>query len=280
MKKVKDVIMIIFGGTLLAFSVAYFVIPNDILSGGVAGIAVIINQLFGINETITINVFMVICFILGYIFLGKEFALKTVLGSASYTITYDIMSQFPLKIDVSPLLACIFGGVIAGAGIGLVFAHNGSTGGVDIPQLIISKLTGINLATVVFMIDGAAALAGFLVFGVEEVMLGMIYIYASSAAIDRVVVPQYGEAVAVYIISDKVEELCNYIHIDLYRGTTLLTAVGGYTGNDRKVILTVVSKQEYVKLNNYIEKIDPSAFVIVSEAKEIKGEGFTYEPRV
>ncbi|MBR0138589.1 MAG: YitT family protein [Erysipelotrichaceae bacterium] len=280
MKKVKDVIMIIIGGSLLAFSVAYFVIPNDILSGGVAGIAVIINQLFGINETITINVFMVICFILGYIFLGKEFALKTVLGSASYTITYDIMSQFPLKIDVSPLLACIFGGVIAGAGIGLVFAHNGSTGGVDIPQLIISKLTGINLATVVFMIDGAAALAGFLVFGVEEVMLGMIYIYASSAAIDRVVVPQYGEAVAVYIISDKVEELCNYIHIDLYRGTTLLTAAGGYTGNDRKVILTVVSKQEYVKLNNYIEKIDPSAFVIVSEAKEIKGEGFTYEPRV
>ena len=280
MKKFKDVVMIIFGGALLAFSVAYFVIPNNILSGGVAGIAVIVNQLWGIDATIMINIFMVICFIMGYIFLGKEFAMKTVLGSASYTVTYDIMSQFPLKIEVSPLLACIFGGAIAGAGIGLVFAHNGSTGGVDIPQLIISKLTGINLATVVFIIDGLAAVAGFLVFGVEEVMLGMIYIYASSAAIDRVVVPQYGEAVAVYIISDKITELCNFIHIDLYRGTTLLPAMGGYTGNEKQVILTVVSKSEYVKLNSFIERTDPTAFVIVSEAKEIKGEGFTYEPRV
>ena len=280
MKKFKDVVMIIFGGALLAFSVAYFVIPNNILSGGVAGIAVIVNQLWGIDATIMINIFMVICFIMGYIFLGKEFAMKTVLGSASYTVTYDIMSQFPLKIEVSPLLACIFGGAIAGAGIGLVFAHNGSTGGVDIPQLIISKLTGINLATVVFIIDGLAAVAGFLVFGVEEVMLGMIYIYASSAAIDRVVVPQYGEAVAVYIISDKITELCNFIHIDIYRGTTLLSAVGGYTGSEKQVILTVVSKSEYVKLNSFIERTDPTAFVIVSEAKEIKGEGFTYEPRV
>ncbi|MBQ1826691.1 MAG: YitT family protein [Erysipelotrichaceae bacterium] len=280
MKKLKDVVMIIFGGALLAFSVAYFVIPNNILSGGVAGIAVIVNQLWGIDATIMINIFMVVCFIMGYIFLGKEFAMKTVLGSASYTVTYDIMSQFPLKIEVSPLLACIFGGAIAGAGIGLVFAHNGSTGGVDIPQLIISKLTGINLATVVFIIDGLAAVAGFLVFGVEEVMLGMIYIYASSAAIDRVVVPQYGEAVAVYIISDKITELCNFIHIDLYRGTTLLSAVGGYTGSEKQVILTVVSKSEYVKLNSFIERTDPTAFVIVSEAKEIKGEGFTYEPRV
>ncbi len=280
MKKFKDVIMIIFGGALLAFSVAYFVIPNNILSGGVAGIAVIVNQLWGIDATIMINIFMAVCFIMGYIFLGREFAMKTVLGSVSYTVTYDIMSQFPLKIEVSPLLACIFGGAIAGAGIGLVFAHNGSTGGVDIPQLIISKLTGINLATVVFIIDGLAAIAGFLVFGVEEVMLGMIYIYASSAAIDRVVVPQYGEAVAVYIISDKITELCDFIHIDLYRGTTLLSAVGGYTGSEKQVILTVVSKSEYVKLNSYIEKIDPTAFVIVSEAKEIKGEGFTYEPRV
>ncbi len=280
MKKFKDIVMIIFGGALLAFSVAYFVIPNNILSGGVAGIAVIVNQLWGIDATIMINIFMVVCFIMGYIFLGKEFAMKTVLGSASYTVTYDIMSQFPLKIEVSPLLACIFGGAIAGAGIGLVFAHNGSTGGVDIPQLIISKLTGMNLATVVFIIDGLAAVAGFLVFGVEEVMLGMIYIYASSAAIDRVVVPQYGEAVAVYIISDKINELCNFIHIDLYRGTTLLPAVGGYTGSEKQVILTVVSKSEYVKLNSFIEKTDPTAFVIVSEAKEIKGEGFTYEPRV
>lgn len=280
MKRVKDSIIIIFGGFLLAFSVTYFVIPYDILSGGVAGTAVIISQLYGYNITWLINIFMVACFLLGLLFLGKEFALKTLLGSLSYTVSVDLLSQFPMNIEVSPLLAHVFGGVIAGIGIGLVFSHNGSTGGVDIPQLILSKMTGIELATIVLVTDGLSALAGLLVFGAEEVMLGIIYIYASSVAIDKVMVPQYGEAVAVYIISDKVEELCNFIHIDLYRGTTLIPAIGGYTQNDRKVILTVISKQEYVKLNNLIERIDPTAFVIVSEAKEIKGEGFTYEPRV
>ena len=154
MKRIKDSIIIIFGGFLLAFSVAYFVIPYDILSGGVAGTAVIISQLFGYNITWLINIFMVACFLLGLLFLGKEFALKTMLGSLSYTVSIDLLSQFPMNIEVSPLLAHVFGGVIAGIGIGLVFSHNGSTGGVDIPQLILSKMTGIELATIVLVTDG------------------------------------------------------------------------------------------------------------------------------
>lgn len=280
MKRLKAFLLIVLGGFMLAFSVAYFVLPYNILSGGVAGISIILNEIFHYNPTTVINILMIGCFVLGYILIGKDFALKTVLGSASYTIFVNILSRFEFVIDVDPLLACIFGGILAGAGIGIVFCNNGSTGGVDIPEIIISKYTGIELSTVVMVFDIVSTLMGLVTFGLQEVMLGIIYIYCSSTAINKVMIPQYGEAVAVYIISEKRKEISQFIHIDLDRGTTIIPAKGGFTNQDKEIILTVVSKQQYVKLNSYIEKTDPYAFIIVSDAKEIKGEGFTFDPRV
>ncbi|MBR0385373.1 MAG: YitT family protein [Erysipelotrichaceae bacterium] len=278
--KAIDILVILFGNFLLAVSVAFFVLPHNILSGGVAGIAVICNALFGFAENVVIDISVVATFLLGAVVLGREFTMKTALSSLVYPIFMELLLKIEVNMEMDMMLACVFGGAIAGAGIGLVFRHNASTGGTDVPCLIIAKYTGLNISSVVMAVDALVCMAGLIAYGIEDVFFGIVYIFMSSYAINRVMVPKTDEAVALYIISSKCQEICEFIHIDLYRGTTLLNAVGGYTNEARQVILTVVSKSQYGVLTHFLEKTDPYAFVIVSDAKEIKGEGFTYEYRV
>ncbi len=279
-KTVRDIVVVIFGNFLLAASVAFFVIPDEILSGGLAGIAVILKTLFNFKENIVIDVCVIATFILGALVLGKEFALKTALSSVIYPVFLEILIRIPLDIEIDKLLSCGFGGVLAGIGIGLVFKHDASTGGIDVPCIIVSKYSGMELSLVVMIADALVCILGLVAYGLEDVLYGIVYIALSSYAINRVMIPKTDEAVALYIISSKTEEICEYIHVDLYRGTTILEAKGGYTNESKNVVLTVVSKNQYSNLSNFVEKIDPFAFIIVSDAKEIKGEGFTYEYRV
>ena len=279
-KRVIDILVILAGNFLLAVSVNYFVLPFNILSGGVAGIAVITKSLFSWDPTIVIDVLVIGMFFIGWLFLGREFAVKTALSSIVYPVFLELLKFFPCELKIDMIMACLYGGVLAGIGIGLVFRHNGSTGGTDIPPLIIHKYTGMEVGKLILILDAICALAGMVAYGIEDLLFGLLYIYISSNTINRTMVPKTDEAVALYIISNEVEKICNYIHIDLYRGTTLLDAKGGYTGEDKSVILTVVSKDQYLKLSKFVDETDPYAFIIVSDAKDIKGEGFTYEPRV
>ena len=279
--KIYEICAILIGNLLLAISVAYFVLPYDILSGGVAGIAVITKALFQWPETIVIDVLVVGLFVMGAVIFGKEFALKTALSSVAYPVFLNILVEvFPYDLGINELFACIFGGIIAGAGMGIVFKHGASTGGTDIPALAVHKYTGIDVDKVILFNDCLCTIAGLFTFGIEHVLYGIIYIYTSSYAIGKTMVPNGGGAVALYIISNEKEKICDYIHVELFRGSTILKATGGYTQEERDVILTVVSKREYAKLSEYVAEVDPYAFIIVSDAKDIKGEGFTYEYRV
>ncbi len=280
MKKVLDILAVLFGNFLLAVSVAYFVLPYDILSGGVAGIAIITKAVFNWGPVLIIDVLVIGLFVIGAIVLGREFAIKTALSSVAYPVFLELLTRYPVNLEVDALMSCIFGGVIAGVGMGIAFRHNASTGGTDIIALVANKYFGIQVSSAMLASDGVITLLGLLTYGLQDVCLGMIYIYASSMAINRVMVPKTDEAVALYIITSKKEEVSDYIHNILSRGTTLLQGKGGYTNEEKDIILTVVSKNQYVRLSNFIEKTDPYAFVIVSDAKEIKGEGFTYEFRV
>ena len=278
--KILDILGVLFGNFLLAVSVAYFVLPFDILSGGVAGISIITRKLLNISTTLMIDILVIGLFIVGAFVLGKEFALKTALSSFVYPVFLEILVRFPVKLEIDMLMSCIFGGLIAGAGVGIAFRYNASTGGTDIIALTANKYLNVPVSTAVMITDGIITLLGVMTFGLQDVLMGIVYIYASSLAINKVMVPKTDEAVALYIITDKLKEICDYIHIDLFRGTTILQGRGGYTEQERDIILTVVSKSQYMKLSHFVEKTDPYAFVIVSDAKEIKGEGFTYEYRV
>ncbi len=280
MKRLKSLLTVLFGNFCIAFAVVYFILPYNIMSGGVAGISLIIQQVWGVDPTIMIDILMVVTFLLGFLFLGKSFALKTAVSSIVYPVFVTILNNFPYEINADKMLIAIFGAVITGLGVGLAIREGASTGGTDIPPLVVNKLTGWPVHVLLMVMDVIVIIAGFTVIGVENVLIGLLFTYITNMVVNKVMVPNSDSAVSLFIISGKSEEIKKYIHDELYRGTTLLNAKGGYTNQQRDVILTVVSKRQYVVLDKFVTSIDPQAFVIVADAKEIKGEGFTYDVRV
>lgn len=279
MKKLKSLLIVIFGNFCLAVAVVYFILPYNIVSGGVSGISLIVEGLWGINPTIMIDALMIVTFILGYIFLGKEFAMKTAVSSLVYPAFVTILGFFPYEIVADKLLVAIFGAVITGLGVGLAIREGASTGGTDIPPLVVNKLTGWPIHVLLMIMDAIVILCGVAVIGMEMVFIGLIFTYITNMVANKVMVPNSESAVSLFIISEKYEEIMHFIH-SINRGCTILDGKGGYTGQDKNVILTVVSKMQYAKLEKKVNEIDPYAFVIVANAREIKGEGFTYDVRV
>lgn len=279
-EKVISFLEILLGNLLLAMAVKWFILPYHILSGGMAGIATIISRLTSISDVLIIDILDIGFFLLGWWILGRKFALTTAISAIVYPIFLHVLSLWPVSIDCGSLMAAIFGGAIAGVGVGIVFRNDGSTGGTDVIVLIAHKYTGMEISKLTLITDSIVAAAGLYLYGIEALLTGLLAIYISSQAIYKVMMPSSSSAVALYIISDKMTEIGDYIHSELYRGTTIMKAEGGYTNEKRNVILTVVAKNQYAKLTSFIQNIDPYAFIIVSDAKEVRGEGFTYEYRV
>ena len=276
----KTILALLAGNLLLAFSVSAFVLPYDILSGGVAGIAVLVKPFTTISEQ-TIIIFLVVSlFLVGWAFLGKKFAVTTIMSSVLYPV-YLLLLQNQLKpVEVDPLLASVFGGLIAGAGIGLVMKVGSSTGGMDIPPLIMQKYLGFDLSKSVMAIDALTVVAGLWIYDLQHVLIGLIYVYASGIMISKALTLGLVESMSVQIVSDKYEELSALIQDKVERGVTLFHAEGGYLHQQKEVILVVISKRQYQALLNLVRETDPAAFVIISDVKEVQGNGFSHGTRI
>lgn len=277
---IKDLIFVLAGNGLLALSVALFILPHDILSGGVAGIAVALHPLLHLDTTLIINAMVLGMFVLGCLFLGRSFALKTVISSVVYPMMLTVFTSLVPQLQLNELLAALYGGLLAGAGIGLVMRTGASTGGMDIPPLILHRYTGIKVSTLVMVTDALTVLLGLFVYGLEAVLIGFVSVWATSLGIDKILTFGLGSAKAVQIISDQALQINDRIHTELDRGTTLLQARGGYTQTERTVILVVLEKKEYPKLLELVHEIDSNAFMITSEAADVRGEGFSPHARV
>lgn len=277
---IKDLIFVLAGNGLLALSVALFILPHDILSGGVAGIAVALHPLLHLDTTLIINAMVLGMFVLGCLFLGRSFALKTVISSVVYPMMLTVFTSLVPQLQLNELLAALYGGLLAGAGIGLVMRTGASTGGMDIPPLILHRYTGIKVSTLVMVTDALTVLLGLFVYGLESVLVGFVSVWATSLGIDKILTFGLGSAKAVQIISDQALQINDRIHTELDRGTTLLQARGGYTQTERTVILVVLEKKEYPKLLELVHEIDSNAFMITSEAADVRGEGFSPHARV
>lgn len=272
--------LILVGNFLLALAVCFFILPYNILSGGVAGIAVILNGLFKIDKTLVVNSLTIILFIIGYIFLGKSFAIKTFVSSIVYPIFISFLTRILPIYKIDPFLACIYGGILSGIGIGIVFRCGASTGGMDIPPLIINKIFNIKISTLFIIIDTLTVLFGFIVFGINEILMGFICVYLCGVAVEKTLTFGGSKSQSVQIISDKYIEIIDDIHNILARGTTLFHANGGYTNKQKPVILVVVTRDQYIKLVNIIDKHDKNAFVITSDVISVHGEGFSMNHKV
>ncbi len=280
-KQVMDVLTVIAGTFLLCISVEMFILPYHILSGGLAGISVALYPFFHINETLFINIMEIVLLILGTVFLGKHFFLTTALASVLYPLFNSILESVIIVPQVEPLLASFYGGLLGGIGLGLVMRTGSSTGGMDIPPLIIHKYTGVRISLLVLATDALTVLLGYFAYGLTDVLIGMISVFAGSYAIGKVL--SLGEGLvskSVQIISSEWQKINEHINEELSRGTTLLQGQGGYSGQERMVLLCVVASREYPRLLEIINEHDPEAFVITTDATDMHGEGFTYASRI
>ena len=278
-KQIINSITVVVGTFILAIAVETFIIPYRILSGGVAGIAVALQPLLHVSATLIANSVLIILLIIGSFILGKEFLKNTVLSCIAYPIFTSILSG-RVNVVVDPILASFYGGLIAGAGIGIVLKTGASTGGMDIPPLIINKLTGIKLSTLVLITDFLTVLLGLFVYDLSAVLLGLVSVFMTSVAISKVLTINGTVSKAVQIISVKYEDILKEIDAQLERGATLLQGYGSYTGEEKRIILCVVSERQYGTLIEIVKEIDPSAFIITTDATDMHGEGFTYGFRI
>ena len=269
---VAEYFFVILGAAVVALGFNLFLFPNQVASGGVSGISTILNGLFGWNAGLVQYAFNIPLFIAGVLILGKSFGFKSLLGTLALPF-FVILTEDMEVATTEPLLAAIFGGIVVGLGIGLVFKGKASTGGTDLLAQIITKYTGLTLGTSVLIIDGVIAVSAAIVFDLERGLYAIVALFVTTKTID-IIQMGFSQSKMVYIITTKQDEVRDAIYRDVNRGVTKLPAVGGYTGEERPVIMVVVYQTEFTKLKQVVKTIDPTAFVIVSDAYEVLGEGF------
>jgi uncharacterized membrane-anchored protein YitT (DUF2179 family) len=283
----RDYFFITLGAFILAVGFVYFISPHKIVPGGVYGIAIVVHYLseglfsfwpngipiglFGLVLNIPLTYF-------GIKILGPKFGVKTIVGFVLTSLFMDgitylrVDGSIPLVEDV--LLSCLFGGVLLGVGLGLIFKSRATSGGSDIVAMIIAKYTNFQLGQLMIYVDSVIVITGLLAFRDWTIPLySWLVIYVTGKAIDLVLEGgNYHKA--LFIISNKHELIKQKILVDLERGGTYLNGKGMYTNEDKQVIYTVVSRREVTILEQYIHSIDPDAFITIMDVREILGEGF------
>ncbi|MGI6411344.1 MAG: YitT family protein [Bacteroidales bacterium] len=273
----KSLALILSGTFIMSLGYVYFISPYKITPGGVYGIAIVIHHLFDLPIGLTALAFEVPITLLGLRLLGPRFGWKTVVGFVSMAGFVDLLTYFngdvPLVKD-DTLLSAIFGGVLIGVGLGLVFKSRASSGGSDVIAMILNKYTRIPLGTLVIYVDSAIVLISLVAFKDWTIPLySWLVIYITGKAVGIILEGASYEK-AIFIISDKYDEIKETIIQDLNRGGTIFHGKGMYSQEEKQIIYTTVSRREFELLKDYIYEIDPKAFITVAEAHEIIGEGF------
>lgn len=273
LKKLLNYLGIFFGVLLVSLSIIIFLAPNRLVGGGISGIAIILYHTLKLPIGIVMIILNIPIFIAGIKLLGLHFGVKTFIGTLLLSITIDLLGFFHLPSITNNFLATVYGGLIGGFGLGIVFKYGGSTGGTDILAQILSHYSGLNLGQALLFIDGIIVIIAGFIFNFELALYALLVIFIQGYAIDLV---QEGLSYtkAALVFSEKPRELGERILYDLGRGVTVFYGMGLYTGQKREILYCVVSQSEVSKLKEIIHKNDPKAFVVISPAHEVLGEGF------
>ena len=271
-----DVLFWIAGTFLYAMSVQVFVAPNALAAGGVTGIATTINYLFeAIPSGVLIFAINVPLFIISWLVLGKQFILRTVIATAMSSAFVDIIPKFIPAYEGEKLLCAIFGGLLCGIGLGLVFRHGATTGGMDIAaRLVRLKLPHISTGTMTLLLDFCVVLfAGICYRSVDSILYSVIVIFMSGKAMDAVIAGM-GHGRMLMIVSDHPQEITADITKETGRGVSLMPVQGGFTGEEKKMLLCVVRAHEVAKVRKIVRRYDEKPFIIITESSEVLGLGF------
>ncbi|MCB0805272.1 MAG: YitT family protein [Bacteroidales bacterium] len=269
--------LIVIGALIMATGFVFFITPYKIVPGGVYGISIVLHHLFGTPVGLIALCFDIPLTLLGIKILGPRFGIKTVVGFVFTALFVDLLTYLwgeqPL-VENDALLSSIFGGVLIGLGLGLIFKSRATSGGSDIVAMIISKYTHLPLGQLMIVVDSVIVLIGLAAFGDWKIPLySLIVIYITGRVID-LVLQGVSYDKTLFIISKNPQEIRDKIILDLNRGGTFIQGTGMYNNQDRTLIYTVVNRREMAILQDFIHKVDPHAFMTVINANEILGEGF------
>ena len=269
---IKQYFEMTLGCIITALGFNLFLKPNQIASGGMVGISLFIKQIFNVEPAITQWAGNIPLFLLGLILLGKQYTLRTIYGSLALPL-FILFTTNLHAVTLNPLLGCIYGGLLSGIGLGLVFKSDGSTGGTSIIASIVNKYTQLSIGNSQGLIDGSIVIIAGFIFGSDKALYAIISIFIISKAIDLVQLGFSGSKVA-FVVSDKSQVIKKVILKDLNRGVTMLSGFGGYTEEERTVLMVVMDQQELNRFKTLIKNIDPGAFIIISDTHEVLGQGF------
>lgn len=275
-KWVIDIILVLIGNALLAFGYAAFAIPINLIVGGATGVALLLSHMISLDYAIIVFIINMFMLVLGYFILGKKFAAGTVLSSFAFPFFLSVFESVPqlARISNDILLCTIYAGIFIGLGLGIVFRLGYSTGGMDVPPLILHKTTHISVATLINVFDTLILLSQVFFSSFEGILYGIITVFISNAVLDRMIL--LGEKnLQVLVISSKHNEIAEAIFKEIDRGCTFVNVTTGYFQYQQQAVLCVMNNREYAKTHQVVMDIDPTAFIIGSEIHSVKGRGFT-----
>ena len=274
---------IIIGSAIAAAAIALFLNPARLAPGGVSGIATILYYIFGWDLGMMILILTVPVFLLGVRLFGKQYGVKTLLGSVLLSLFtslwcrifgYDGLLDY--SKEMSMWLSVLYGGVLSGIGMGLVMKSGSNTGGTDIIAQIMARYTPLTLGTSLFIVDGIIIALSAFIFGLENALLAAATAYIMTVAINKIVLSVgTNYAKTVYIISDNLTDIGRFIIDDMDRGATIVDAEGLYTRSPRPMLMTVIPNQDVSRLTRTVHLLDPDAFMIIQETVHVLGEGYT-----
>ncbi|ESU33857.1 membrane protein [Bacillus sp. 17376] len=271
-KLAKRIFFIILGGILMGVGIEEFLVPNKILDGGIVGISIILSHLTGWRLGLFIFVLNIPFFFIGYKQIGKTFALSTLLGITVLSLTTSFLHDWPVFTE-DILLATVFGGIVLGAGVGIVIRYGGSLDGTEILAILANRRLPFSVGEVIMFFNiFIFGTAGF-VFGWDRAMYSILAYFIAFKTID-IVIAGLDESKAAWIISDQHKQIGEAILARLGRGVTYLIGEGAYTGDDKKVIFCVITRLEEAKLKSIVEELDETAFLAVGNIAEVRGGRF------
>jgi len=279
-KEWLDYFGILLGNTIYALGVVLFIIPSGLITGGTTGIAFIMNHYCHIPISMFVFIFNVLMFCIGAWVLGKKFAITTIISTFYYPFILSIFEKLFANASLTDdiLLNTLFAGVLIGIAIGLVIKMGASTGGMDIPPLVIHQLLGIPVSVSMYVFDIMILLGQFAFNDSERLLYGIVLIFIYTVVLEKILILGK-QKIELKIISDKSELIKNEILKEVDRGVTLLYGKTGYLENECEIILSIMSSRELIKVERLVHEIDENAFLVIGQVNEVKGHGFSSQKK-
>ena len=274
--KLKNFSLLTISTLIMAVGIYFFKFANNFTFGGITGIAVLVAKFLPISASDFSFVVNILLLIIGWIVLGKSFAEKTAYSTILLSVSLSLLERiYPMSHPLTnePLLELIFAILLPALGSAILFNIGASSGGTDVIAMILKKYTSVDIGKGLMISDLIFTLAGFLVFNVKTGLYSLFGLIMRSALIDNFI-ESFNRSKYFHVVTSNATCICDFIQNDLQRGATIVNATGAFTGDDKYIILTVLSPSQAVKLRNFIKEHDPKAFLLVSNTSEIIGKGF------